>query len=79
MTDDIKHAYLQTGSGQPLTFLRLAGEECPLCSKGAQGTPLAILFEAHDKETVHCTKCDYQLTRPPQGTYRFRPMNSGGR
>ena len=77
----IKHAYLTKGDGSPLMFIELAeGDTCPLCSRGAIGTPMAILVRTPRDEVVHCTKCDYQITRVPRLTqHRFRPMNSGMR
>jgi hypothetical protein len=73
----IEHAYLQTGSGEPLKFWRLTDQKCPACSKGPHGSPLAVLAETFGQETLHCIYCDYQITQRPKP--KFRPMNSGNR
>jgi len=76
----IEHAYLSSGSGEPLRLIRRTEETCPSCGKGPKPNKLGILSEAPGQETVHCLHCDYQLTRRPVPTAQnFRPMNSGMR
>jgi hypothetical protein len=73
----IEHAYLTSGSGEPLRLLRKTEEHCPSCGKGPTPNKLGILTESPGQETVHCLHCDYQLTRRPKPTpQNFRPMNS---
>jgi uncharacterized metal-binding protein (TIGR02443 family) len=73
----IEHAFLEDSSGSRLRFLELLGEACPRCYPKGE---LALMYRAAaaDKpETVHCVKCDYELTRKPnRQNARLPPMNS---
>ena len=66
-----RHPYLMDGSNRALGFFEVLAEDCPDCNGRNK---LGIVTRTHDSETVHCTGCDYQLTRRPAP--RVQPMNS---
>lgn len=73
----IPHQYLTLGNGQPLKFLRLTEEPCPVCNRGPKRTAMMALLHDGPTETVHCIACDHQETRPQKKSPKQRPMNSG--
>jgi hypothetical protein len=70
------HPTYVRGDNRQMRFLEILKEVCPICLPASGGCPLGIVARTDNSETVHCTGCDYMITRGLRPEEEFLPMNS---